>query len=58
MSASAAATGVEEGGERGTGSGNLLQQFWGLSSLKEEERLGAARELLTTLATLQVRLAR
>ncbi len=33
---------------------NLLQLFWGLSSLEEEERLVAGRQLLLTLTPLQV----
>ncbi len=48
-----AAVVVEEPGA--TEGSNLLQTFWGLSSLDEEERLGAARDLLLALTAQQVR---
>ncbi len=47
-----AAVVVEEPGA--TEGSNLLQTFWGLSSLDEEERLGAARDLLLALTAQQV----
>ena len=34
--------------------GNLLQRFWSLASLSEEERIQAAKELITSLSTHQV----
>ena len=35
--------------------GDFLQRFWQLSSDDEEERIGAARDLLLTLQKKQVR---
>ena len=50
-----AAVSVEESSGGGSSS-NLLQTFWGLSSLEEQERLQSARELLSTLRERQVNL--
>jgi len=48
----AAVSGEESSGDGS--SSNLLQTFWGLSSLEEQERLQAARELLSNLRERQV----
>ena len=37
--------------------GNVLQNFWGLASTDDNERIDSARDLLTTLSKKQVSLA-
>ena len=41
-------------GPVGQGSSNILQTFWGLSSLEEHEQLSAAKQLITSLNKAQV----
>lgn len=36
------------------GSSNILQTFWGLSSLEEQEQLSAAKQLIVSLNEAQV----
>ncbi len=43
-----------ETGNQADSGGGILQTFWGLSSLEEEEQLQSAKQLITSLQKSQV----